>query len=111
MLYSRCIEEQGYLFHTWRFMTPDYDKAYIFYDLLTHFYIPPYEIFEIFGMYETYDVDDGCFVYVIAFDCRESIRKRIEYIFRRIINQEFIISSDLLLGLTDENYHIERIDG
>lgn len=106
---GRCIEEQGYLITTWRFKSPDYDMAYIFYDLLTHLYIPPYEIFEVFEMSETYNIDEGMFMYVIAFDCRESIRKRLEYIFRRMINQQFTPSYELLDGLTDENYEIERV--
>lgn len=106
---GRGIEEQGYSFSTWRFMTPDYDMAYIFYDLLTHIYIPSYEIFEVFEMAETYNIDEGMFMYVIAFDCRKEIRKRIEYIFRRLIDQEFALSYELLDGLTDENYCIERV--
>ena len=115
MLYSkydpcgRSMEAQGFLAKTWKFQTPDYDKAYKFYNFLCGMYIPPYEIFEIFDISEHFDFIEGRFVYTVVFDCNERLRTRLEYVYRRIINSGFTTSDQLLLGLTDDYYSIERI--
>ena len=108
MLYSKAIEDYGRTEDFWIFKSPNYDYSYKFYNLLCEFHIKPYDVFEFTEPDESFDYIDGCFVYAIGFMCSEKIRKRIEYIFRRYIHQDFITSHDLLLGLTDDNYYIER---
>lgn len=108
--YEYPREDGSYIFtRDWCFESSELDYAYEFYLLLGHMHLPYYEPFDMSEPSESYDLNEGGFVYDIFFSCSLPIRIKIEYRFRRIINQPFLYSEILLRGYPTRGYRIDEL--
>lgn len=103
--------DDSYIFtRDWVFESPEVEYADIFYRILTSIYILPCDPFDASETSESYDYNQGSFVYDIFFSCSLQVRKRLEYTFRRAIGEPFINSQMLLKGgKVTRGYFIEEL--